>query len=224
MAETITHGIVLEIYQNEENLFLVSFFTSQGKLVLAAQGLDKPLSKNRVNLQIGSLVEIEYFKARLEGKIGKLKKAHLLKSIDISDTKNAQFVEKITKLLQNFTSSNHLMGFLPQLYSLISPLNNDRILTFLYAQSLIYFGIAPNFNSCRICLNMKNLIDFDLLAGGFICNRHGQKETDKSMEYLQAIWCSFHSLKKYLIFTNNSLNQKILIQYKEAIIDNGYFI
>ncbi|WP_406613970.1 recombination protein O N-terminal domain-containing protein [Mycoplasma corogypsi] len=74
MAETIRKCVVLKIAQIEENTSIVTFFDENGTFSLRALGLSKINSKNRMNLQIGNVVEIEYFKARLIGSLGKLKK------------------------------------------------------------------------------------------------------------------------------------------------------
>ncbi|VEU71144.1 DNA repair protein RecO [Mycoplasmopsis glycophila] len=221
MAETIHEAIVLNIYENEENLFVVSFFTRKGILNLIAQGLNKQTSKNKANLQIGSLVEIEYFASRFEGKMGRLKKAHLASSIDYTEVSNIEFARSLVKLLGNINTSNHIFELCKNIYQFISPLANRKILTFLYAQALIYFGICPNFDSCRICFNRKSLIDFDIYEGGFVCNRH-ELTTDKNMEYLQAVWCSFHSLARYLTIVNNTTNKILFNLYSQIIKENGY--
>ncbi|WP_426461015.1 recombination protein O N-terminal domain-containing protein [Mycoplasma hafezii] len=223
MAESIQKAIVLNIHEDSENLFIVSFFTKNGILKLAAQGLNKPLSKNRVNLQIGALVEVEYFAARLSGKTGKLKKSHLISSINIDELKNAEFADKYVKLLANIQAPNHVFEQCLEIYDLISPLTGNKILTFLYAQSLIYFGLCPNFTSCHLCLNERNLIHFNLNEGGFVCNRHEGVEV-QSIEFLQAVWYSFHSLKQYLIVVSNTTNLHVLRMYQALIRDNGYYI
>ncbi|WP_036452669.1 recombination protein O N-terminal domain-containing protein [Mycoplasma buteonis] len=223
MAETITQGIVLQIYQEDTNLFLVTFLTKKGLLRLAAQGLNKSLSKNKSNLQIGALVEIEFFAARLQDKVGKLKKATIVKQLDVQDKPILEFSFQYVKLLTNIQGVNHIFDKCVLIYDLIDTVNCHFILTFLYAQSMIYFGICPNFRSCNICLNERDLINFDLQNGGFICRRHENVPIQK-VEYLQSIWYSFNDMGKYMFVTSATLNFYICNMYKALILDNGYYV
>ncbi|WAM01022.1 recombination protein O N-terminal domain-containing protein [Mycoplasmopsis felis] len=132
------NGIVLEIHQTGENDFLVSFFLlPMALLTLYTQGLNKQTSKNRNNLQIGSIVEIEYFKARLKDKIGRMKKVNLLVNISLIDIKINLFVSDIVKLFKNINQKNHLYNEYLTHIKKINQDNVDLFLAYFYAQSLL---------------------------------------------------------------------------------------
>ncbi|WP_027121142.1 DNA repair protein RecO [Mycoplasma leonicaptivi] len=223
MSENISKAIVLSIYQIEENGFLVSFFNEKGCFELFANGLNKISSKNRANLQIGSIVEIEYFPARLKQRVGKLKKAHLIETLDLIQEKNAKFAKKIALLLKNIRVNNHMFLWYTKIFHLINETNVAKLLTFFYAHSLIFFGIEPVFNACRICKSRKNLIDFEVSDGGFLCDLHDKSQT-KSLNFLTAVWYSFNDLKKYLITTNQETNYQLFRYYQSVIKNAGYII
>lgn len=184
MAEKVIKAVVLRIEQKAENEFLVSFFTLYGYLALFTQGLNKQTSKNRANLQIGALVEIEYFRSRLKNRIGRLKKAHFIHNFDITNAIINLFFLKLVKLFQHLKFPNHLFEIYVKNLSKYNTSNVEKYLTYFYAQATTYFGIKPSFNSCYICGSRKNLIDFSINNGGFICSNHNH-QFNQTTEKLQ---------------------------------------
>ncbi|ATO30683.1 DNA repair protein RecO [Mycoplasmopsis bovirhinis] len=223
MPLTSIKAIVLSIKITNDNNHIVSFFTNYGVLKLVASGITKPLSKNRANLLLGSIVELEYFPARLKNKTGRLKKAVLLEALDIKPIQNIYFFNAIKKIFLNIFEINHLFDLYLKIFKYLNKKNNYKILTFFYAQSLFYFGIKPNFEACAICDSQRNLVSFDFYEGGFMCALHGQGQ-HMSVEYLNAIWASYHDLKKYLMIVDDNLDYNLRALYKSLIIEAGYYI
>ncbi|WP_322908822.1 DNA repair protein RecO [Mycoplasmopsis felis] len=220
---SLINGIVLEIHQTGENDFLVSFFTSNGLLTLYTQGLNKQTSKNRNNLQIGSIVEIEYFKARLKDKIGRMKKVNLLVNISLIDIKINLFVSNIVKLFKNIKQKNHLYNEYLTHIKKINQDNVDLFLAYFYAQSTTYFGVQPSFNKCRTCFSNKNLVDFSIIEGGFICSKHSNI-IYKSNDELILFWSLYFNIDKLLM--NGYFNQihTWINELKYLIKNAGYYV
>ncbi|WP_158763977.1 DNA repair protein RecO [Mycoplasma sp. NEAQ87857] len=215
-------AIILNIKQIDNNLFLCSFLTQNGVLKLWANGLNKPNSKNKANLQIGAVVEIEYFQSRLKNQSGRLKKAHLIKYLNEINDSNLNLIMQLVKLFINIDCQNHLLNIYKQLIGYFNEKINKYLLIYFLAQSLIYLGICPNFDACRTCGSKRNLIDFELENGGFICNLHNHPKWLPS-EVLNTIWSSFHDVSKYIIITDDKLNNWLFYTYKNAINNAGYY-
>ncbi|UWV92603.1 recombination protein O N-terminal domain-containing protein [Mycoplasmopsis cynos] len=66
MSVNIEKAIVIDINLKSDNNHIVTFFNQKGIFRLVASGIDNLLSKNRNNLQLGSIVEIAYFPTRLK--------------------------------------------------------------------------------------------------------------------------------------------------------------
>nr|WP_307916550.1 hypothetical protein [Mycoplasmopsis bovis] len=81
---------------------LVTVLGTNGVFKLFAPGLTKTTSKNRQNLQIGSICEIEYFKARFVNKLNKLKKANLLILPHYEDNLVLKFIAKNGAFFRKF--------------------------------------------------------------------------------------------------------------------------
>ncbi|MHA3839333.1 DNA repair protein RecO [Mycoplasma sp. HF14] len=221
---SIEKAVVTQIQEYEDNKFLVSFFSSRGYFTLYAQGLHKPQSKNRSNLIIGSVVEIEYFKARFDTKVGKLKKATIIKLFDISNITNAMFFTKLAKIFSYIKSQNHIFLEYDRYFYDIGKYDNNRILVYFIAQLLVHQGFCNYFNKCRICGSTRNFISFNIAYGGFICFKHDNEDPDMDIKLLQCIWSSFHSLNSYIFQTTDSINKYILSTYLHFLYQQGIYI
>ncbi|MGZ9797107.1 DNA repair protein RecO [Mycoplasma sp. 4013] len=223
MALLVAKAIVLEIIEKSENEFYVTFFNDKGVLILFAQGLNKQLSKNRSNLQIGSLVEIEYFSARLKGRIGRLKRVNLLHIFSITSSDTNIFLLKLIKLFKNLKIPNHIFNFYTLNMDKFKKDNLKKYLCVFYAQSSVYFGVKPSFNKCRICHQRKNLVDFSILEGGFICSNHNLNDT-KNQEQLLLYWYLYYQPEKYVKLVSQTENILLLNQLKHIISEAGYYL
>ncbi|MFV8470079.1 DNA repair protein RecO [Mycoplasma sp. AA7A] len=210
---TVDKAIVMDISEYEDNKFLVTFFGARGTFALYAQGLNNPRSKNRSNLILGSIVELEYFKARFDTKVGKLKKATLVKLFDISKLDNSLFFAKLTTIFSYIKTQNHIFAEYDRYFDDIAKYDSKKVLTYFIAQLLVNQGLCNYFNRCRICGSTRNFISFDVQYGGFICNKHEGDEPLMDIKLLQCIWSSFHNLNSYVFQVSDSINKYILHTY-----------
>ncbi|MFV8401047.1 DNA repair protein RecO [Mycoplasma sp. 005V] len=221
---SIEKAVVMNISEYEDNKFLVTFFSPRGTFSLYAQGLDKPGSKNRSNLIIGSIVELEYFKARFDTKVGKLKKATLVKLFDISNLENSLFFTKLAKVFSYIKTQNHIFAEYDRYFYDIGKYDNKKILTYFIAQFLVNQGFCNYFNKCRICGTTRNFISFNVQYGGFICYKHEGEEPLMDIKLLQCIWSSFHNLNSYVFQATDAINKYILNSYVKFLHDQNYWI
>ncbi|WBP84135.1 DNA repair protein RecO [Mycoplasmopsis edwardii] len=224
MSSKITKALVLKVTLRHDNNHIVRLFNHNGVFDLVANGLHKPLSKNRANLHPGSIVEIEYFGARLKGSIGRLKTANMMQMFDMTNYSNSSYFNSLEKLFSNIKESNHLFELYLRTFEYLSKDNNKKLLTFFYAQSMFYFGINPSYDGCRICKSRNNLISFDLYKGGFLCNKHFIEVENDSVEYLSAVWASFNSFKRYLTIVSYNMDYNLKKHYKNVIREAGFYI
>ncbi|QCZ36968.1 DNA repair protein RecO [Mycoplasma nasistruthionis] len=217
MATTIERALVLDVFHKQNNEFVITFFNQKGAFSLFALGLNKPASKNRSNLLQGCIVEIEYFKARLPRKMGKLKTAHLIETIDYSKFNANDMFLNLSRLWQRIKQPNRVYQLFVRYIKLLDAKNKWKMLTYFYANSLEYFGVHLDFQGCALCFSRQSLIDFDLNQGGFICFNHttGPNHKNPLVEY---IWASFNDIRTYFEI-NLTDNFDILNIYQKAIND-----
>ncbi|MEA4134588.1 DNA repair protein RecO [Mycoplasma sp. 2704] len=218
MAETIKNAIVLNLHEISDNEHIVSFFTAFGRLDLVARGLNNVHSKNRSNLIVGSIVEIEYFASRTQNKYGRLKKSSTIKLLDVTNLNNIKLFNSLNFLFQNIRTRNHLFAEYNRHFDSFNNVLWTKVSTYFYAHSLLYFGIDLSFNSCKRCGRIKDFISFDFNLG-FICQNHDITQR-LDVPVLQAIWYSFNDFYAYVNDVNSEINKLIFIEYKKQIINH----
>ncbi|QSF13904.1 DNA repair protein RecO [Mycoplasma sp. Mirounga ES2805-ORL] len=226
MAETIEKMIVLSIKDKPESEYdcYVDVLTKNGTKRLLARGINKPESKNKANLMIGSISQIEYFKSRLTNSISRLKKATLLNEVDYSNPFNLVFVKKATNFLKNFQDpcQDVFKAYERILIFLNKGDKQEYLLTYLLGQSLNYFGIGINFSSCSECDTPSNLCDFKLYKGGFLCGEH--KVEIRWTKELKSYYYLFNNLDIFLEQTSPEVNQILFTELVDYLTNNGIFI
>ncbi|WP_170218482.1 DNA repair protein RecO [Mycoplasmopsis mucosicanis] len=225
MAETIEKAIVLQIIDSNTgaNDSFVDFFTQKRQFRLLAKGINTPQSKNRANLQIGAIVEIEYFKARGYNSIGKLKKAHLLEGIDFSNRFNLKFTQKAINLLLKIRSKTFkVFNAYEQVLKRLGEGINKKLFLFLLAQCLDSYGIQPIKDRCCECSRSNNLCDFSFYKGGFLCAEH-TKNVRWNKE-LKAIYFMFNDFEKYLLMANDAIVDNVLFELLDHYNSNGIIL
>ncbi|MBU4690271.1 DNA repair protein RecO [Mycoplasma sp. ES3157-GEN-MYC] len=222
MAETIEKVIVINISDSPTGSSdgLVDFFGPSGPIRLLAKGINKPESKNRANLLLGSCVEIEYFKARQKGSIGRLKKSTTLYSLDYSNNLNLVFLTRCLKIFKSLKSKS--LPVYNAYFQIIHRLGeglNKRLLLFILAQSLSYFGIAPITSKCCACSGSYDLCDFSYYEGGFLCSKHSTSQ--RWNKELKSIYYLFSDLDKFLSMSNDAITNYLYAELLDHLEHNG---
>ncbi|WP_129647248.1 DNA repair protein RecO [Mycoplasmopsis maculosa] len=225
MAEKIIEAIVLRIedYYENDNDSLVTFLTKNGLIKVYSKGINKPISKNRNNLIIGSLVEIEYFEARIKNKISKLKKARIKIMPNFNDISILKLIKKSVIFLSNFYEKcENVFNAYKTILEKQNDIQSSYLFTYLLAQSLDYFGIKPITEYCYNCKTPGNLCDFEFYKGGFICGDCSNKK--RWTKELKSFYYLFKDLNTFVNVVTPEINKLI---YNELIIylkDNGIYL
>ncbi|WP_029608409.1 DNA repair protein RecO [Mycoplasma simbae] len=225
MAEVITQAIVVNIEQSNTSIndSFVDFLTPNSSFRLLAKGINKASSKNRVNLQVGCIVEIEYFKARKKGAIGRLKKASLLEGIDFSNRLNLIFVAKAIKFIEQIkTKTFSVFNAYTQIIKRLGEGINKKLLLFLYTSGLASYGIKPVVEQCCECGQAYNLCDFAFHKGGFLCFAHSQNV--RWNKELKSIYFMFKDLTKFIMMCNDAIAEILMQELLQHYHDNGIYV
>lgn len=219
MAETKCKAILLNLTHSDDNKSFLTFLTSEGIMQLYAHGLTKPDGKNRYNLFIGSIIEISFFKARLKGSVGKLKKATLIKQVNSQTQSEIKTVILLCKILKNFNFKNNIINFYYYFIDNIGKGKNNFLITILLSKLIYNFGIKPVLSACVECLNQKDLVDFKIYKGGFLCKNHAIEIIP--IQDLKSIFNLFYDYNLYLQSAGAQINKYLKNEFLNILIDHG---
>ncbi|QBF34929.1 DNA repair protein RecO [Mycoplasmopsis phocirhinis] len=224
MAETIQNAIILNISGSPTSIndAFVDFYTRTGRMRLLAKGINKQGSKNRANLQIGSISQIEYFSARKVNSIGRLKRSNLIENIDYSNEQNLKFVAKILNIFEQI--KNKSVRLFDAYWSAIQKLHEtstDRLILFILANALSHFGLMPISDRCVVCQKYTNLCDFSWYLGGFLCAEH--KKNIRWNKELKTIYFMFYDIDKFLAMANDNIVAFLKHEILEYYRNNGIY-
>ncbi|MDZ7293127.1 DNA repair protein RecO [Mycoplasmopsis pulmonis] len=222
MAEIIKKGILLSVKDySEHDVILKVLFIGSTEAILA-KGIRKIESKNRSNLIVGSIVEFIYFKARLETKISRLKKASLIQLFDFTSVQNQFLFQTIFHFINQLTKIDEY--FFQSYSDILNYQNKDcnsHIITFLYFRAMKSLGIEPNFSSCYRCGSFAQIVNVKVHEGGFLCSNCSLKR--KPIRMLKNFYYLTFTFKDYLrntTFDENEIIKQELISYLE---ENGFY-
>ncbi|QZE12291.1 recombination protein O N-terminal domain-containing protein [Mycoplasma sp. Ms02] len=207
MAETTQKALLIRLERYDNNAHLATFLNENGQFTLYAQGLDKPTSKNRANLQLMSVINLEFFKARLNKKIGKLKKASIEIPVSFSDSQSAKFLKKIQKIALSINNKNSFFDLYCSLISKMSQGKNTEIFLIMLANLIENQGIMPQLYFCGVCKSHNQITDFDFVKKTFLCFLHGKERLDET--FLELIYSVFHDYENFYRKSNTRYNQFI---------------
>lgn len=208
-----TLGIILNIKNFAENDSIVKVLLPSGIKFLFAKGIQKVESKNRRNLPILGLVNLEIIKSKIIDHISTLKRATLVSYFPINPT--LQNIYEKTLFFLNRINNKDLEIFINR-YNIF--LNNVEIkpnhsLSFILLCLLEVFGFKPNFEHCVECKNKDNIIDFEFYKGGFLCLEHSKNT--KGINFLQALYW----LNKNFDYFKNNISEEESVKINLLIIE-----
>lgn len=193
---------------------IVTIFSRHEVISLIALGTRKLKSKNRVALQIGNLIEIEYFRARLNNKLSKLKKATLLVQPPLRTGNTAETVLEIYSYISDVKAESELLfNSLVEVYSYFGEDFNSHIKTFILFKYLDTIGSYPKNNYCIECGRPDRINGFEFYKGGFTCVLHSAKQRDiKQLKVIKNLFEFFEDYRDTDLNINQLL-QKELIKF-----------
>lgn len=231
----IKNCFIYKIKEFEENDAIINCFHHAKKLTFLAKGFQKTESKNRINLNIFSFVNLEIFLASKKNKISRLKKSTTEKQLNFLNKSVSSFFQTLKKIffsvdkILNFDALNYdlmseLKNFYQSLLEIYQEMQFDQK-NFDFFESYLcfnYLKIINNFStfSCKKC-NSTKITSFSLEEGGFLCKIHSQKIF--LWEFLHALFFLNINLKTYTKKVNVKTNKEILTFLKKEINKNYFF-
>lgn len=211
-------GIVIKQIDYDDYDQIVTILTETDVITFIALGVRKMTSKNRVALQLGNVIEIEFFRARLKNKISKLKRASLIKQLPVQESDTALVWLEILKYLSWIEkSSPNLFRSIIETYSYWGTEYNHHIKTYILFHLLEIRGVKPHNDNCIRCGRYDRINGFEFYEGGFTCVYHTKKK--RSLEYLKGIQSLFINFKKYMntsAYVNKNIFNELIAFLKET--------
>lgn len=220
MAAEKEVGLVIKMMDFEDYDKIVTILTSDSLVSFIALGVRKLESKNRVALQLGNLVEVELFKARLTNKLSKLKTATLLKQPPLKEADTATVWLEIIKYLQKMRrGSEKVFKSILEAYSYFGEEFNHIAKTYIVFRLLDEMGQYPNMEQCVDCTRKDRIVDFDLERGGFLCALHSEHKLPLTeLEAWHALGKNFNDYLK----VDPKVNKEIYIKVINYISNYSY--
>lgn len=171
MAEIITRGYL--VARQDYDIFdeILTFINEYGnRFIMFAPGTKRITSKNARALFFGNFLEIQFFYARNDTKLSKLKKVISLDQINYK-YENTYSMLILSELMTKVVSFNVEFYQFYQLILeyIILEYNDYYISCFLLVKFLIMNGVNFNFQACVHCNSSKNIKTFSLADHGLIC-------------------------------------------------------
>lgn len=214
-------GLVIKIIDFKEHDHIIHLLTSKQILVFISKGTRKMTSKNRFALQLGNIVDVEIFKARLNNQISRLKKAHLIFQPPIFKNDTAKVILIIINEINKITTQNELktaniFNAIKESWKYLGYDFNHHIKTYVIFQLLVHYGIELQLNYCVECQRKNRINGFMFDLGGFTCIYHSTITRD--LAFLNAINYLGKNLEKYLE-VDSAINQQIYFELNNYLRD-----
>lgn len=201
-------GIIVSKNPYLDNDQMLKVLTEYTLINIYAKGVRKIESKNRSNVNIGSMTEFEVFKSYSTPNSVLLKKAVIINGLPEITKTNAEKIEILIKIISS------IKYFHPEIYNVYDLLLKDfesvnyfKIQSFLISKILESNGEQLSFSFCVNCSSNQNLFSFDVSQGGMLCKKHGKYETP--VKLLKSFYFMGESLEKYIDSTSAEINQQI---------------
>ena len=167
----ITSGIVInKLIQNADDE-IITVLTSEEILVFYALGVRKIKSKNRYALDYGNLINIEFFRSRLNNKMSKLKRATIIKQPPIMVSDTSLVILTIMKYLSRIKiHSDKLFKAYIDSIQYFGEQYNHQVKTYILFNILDSIGAYPQTQQCVDCGRPDRIQGFDYSLGGFLCS------------------------------------------------------
>ncbi len=216
MSESKEVGLVVKILDYDDYDQVVTIITSDEVLSFIALGVRKINSKNRIALQLGNIIEVELFRARLKGKLSKLKRSTIVMQPPIKELDTANVLLLVIKYLSRIQNSpGDILTSIFECFHALGSEYNHHIKVFILFNYLKTIGENPQLSGCIECGSMDHIIGFEFYKGGYTCVKHTKEK--RSLEFLKAIQVldkSFNTYKE----TDSSVN-KLIFKELEAFIE-----
>ena len=209
MIEKNIKALILKKEPQGEFNEILTILTSKGKLKIFAPGVRKLDSKNRNNINLLDISELEIIDSQKSNVLFyRLKRASLVQQFPIN--LNTLYIwEDLLNILNKIMLNNPLqfLNSFSKLTKLVDSNKDIKILDYLLFKLLETEGIAPYMQGCVECKAKTNLVDFKFYKGGFLCNLHSEDSLDH--ELLTSLFYLSKSFEEFDVNTSFLVAKKI---------------
>lgn len=213
-------GLVLNIHLKKDHDAIVKVLTNDNIMYFLAKGLQKLESKNRNNIFVGSIVEIEYFTNYGKENYFLLKSAQIKHFVDFSS--NNSFFNELYYIFQyiNSPSNEFLSTYLNFAQDFQDSMNKiEFVLTYLLNLCLSINGKQLNYLCCTICKSNQKLYCFDFYEGGMLCQEHKMNHKSMSLSLLKSFYYLGQDFSQYYLNTDEVNNNFLYTSLKTFLND-----
>ena len=209
MIEKNIKALILKKEPQGEFNEILTILTSKGKLKIFAPGVRKLDSKNRNNINLLDISELEIIDSQKSNVLFyRLKRASLVQQFPIN--LNTLYIwEDLLNILNKIMLNNPLqfLNSFSKLIKLVDSNKDIKILDYLLFKLLETEGIAPYMQGCVECKAKTNLVDFKFYKGGFLCHLHSEDSLDH--ELLTSLFYLSKSFEEFDVNTSFLVAKKI---------------
>ncbi|MBN3534433.1 DNA repair protein RecO [Mycoplasma procyoni] len=223
--ETIIRGIVIKAYDYGEFDQIVTIVTENFKrhfITFLAQGVRKPISKNRAAILPFTYGEYEIFVSRYSDKVSKLKKGHIISQVDY--TKTMQMINQVSEVSFWISKAEKITQKTFESFKYMIEKatfeNIRKAKTFVLYQLLESLGYKQNFKNCVVCGTTKDLRDFQIFNGGFTCKLHTQNFPGRNINELKGFFYLGFDVENYITFATDDANYTLFEEIKHFLKEN----
>ena len=170
MSESIEKCFLIDIKEYDIFDHIIIILNNKNEIIsLYSKGTRKILSKNFRNFVYGSILEIEYFRARKKESLSKLKKIKLVsKLIDNTLQQQLPFI-----VLNWYISKKNYKYFsfkkYEEIISIMNSYDEQTSLIYVLYSIIVDSGNYIEINKCSICSN-KKIKTTSVTWRGYLCN------------------------------------------------------
>lgn len=174
MSEKIVNGYLISEYEYGEYDKILKFIINENRFISClAKGLRKSGSKNARQLFFGILTEIQFFEARLNNKLSKLKKVNLIEQLDQTIIENYSLVvlnylyEKILHDCFQINVYTLYKNFLDLIKT--KKYDSEFLINYFLIRCQTLFGFKLIYKKCSICGTQKQINSVSIENNGILC-------------------------------------------------------
>ncbi len=181
MAEQIEKCFLIDEHDYETFDSIIKVLTNKNEVVsILALGTKKILSKNGRNLKYGSLLEVEYFKARSQDSLSKLKKIKTEEDNQI-DYKTSLPLIVLNWYISSKNQKQFNFNFYKTIIDKLKQYDEQTMLIYVLYSMIKDHGHMIHLESCRLC-NSKRIKTISISKQGYLC----ESCAIKSNEYIHS--------------------------------------
>ncbi len=211
---------VLNITIQKEADAIISFLTTNGFKQSYIRGVMRLKSKHRILTNRLIKVRLTYVEAENYIKVKEVKLLEYPSEIALGYQINMSLSNVCREIIQMRTIDHQASYYIfDQMMHDLEHMQHYRLL--LYANATMSMGMKFSLNACVKCGSTKNIVNFDLFEGGYLCQNCARTKVQASLQELRTINQLFnHQVQAFL---KNEVDEVFALKLVDFINQtNGY--